>query len=279
MPPLQRGLAGAARGVGLGRHLHRLHDLAPRATEAALGWLRRTSSGVDGLAEGMDRRAGTVRAALANVDLFLAPTDFARERAIEFGAPAAKVRLFPYGVLRGAPRARHEGTRRRFGFMGTLSPHKGAHVLVEAFRALADPSLTLDLHGSLTVQPAYVASLRRAAEGDSRIRLRGPFVEGEQDQVLASLDALVVPSIWWENSPLVVIEALAAGLPVIASRTGGVAELVPASAGILVPPGDPAALREALASVASGARLAAGHAPLSLKTVAEEAAELEALYV
>jgi glycosyltransferase involved in cell wall biosynthesis len=279
VPPLQRGLAGAARGVGVGRHLHRLHDLAPRVTEAMLGWLRWVSpGGAEGLDAGMDRRAAAVRRALENVDLFLAPTDFARDRAIEFGAPADKVRLFPYGVLRRAPRVRHEGLRHRFGFMGTLAPHKGAHVLVEAFRALADPALTLDVYGSLTVQPAYVASLRRAANGDSRIRLRGPFAEGEQDRVLESLDTLVVPSVWWENSPLVVIEALAAGLPVIASRTGGVPELVPESAGILVPPGDPAALREALAAVASGARFAGGHAPLPFKTVAEEAAELETLY-
>jgi glycosyltransferase involved in cell wall biosynthesis len=278
VPRLQRGLAGAARGAGLGRHLHRLHDLAPRMTEAALRWLRRASPAPSALAAGMDRRAATLRRAAENVDLFLAPTLFMRDRAIDFGVPAEKVRLFPYGVLRQPPRGRGAGPRRRFGFVGTLAPHKGAHVLVSAFRGVADPGLTLDLHGSLTVQPSYVASLRSAAAGDERICFRGSFAEGEQHRVLGSLDALVVPSVWWENSPIVVIEALAAGLPVIASRTGGVAELIPEGAGLLVPPGDPAALREAIAAVGSGRQLADAQPPLSLKTVDDEARELEALY-
>ena len=82
--------------------------------------------------------------------------------------------------------------------------------------------LTLDVHGSPNVEPSYAASLKAAAGTDARIRFRGPFAEGEQARVLAELDVLVVPSIWWENSPLVVLEALAAGLPVIASRTGGI---------------------------------------------------------
>jgi glycosyltransferase involved in cell wall biosynthesis len=278
VPPLQRGLAGAVRRAGLGRHLHRLHDLAPRMTETALGWLRRASPAPSTLAAGMDRRAATLRRAAENVDLFLAPTSFMRDRAIDFGVPAEKVRLFPYGVLRQPPRGRRAGARRRFGFVGTLAPHKGAHVLVGAFRGVADPDLTLDLHGSLTVQPSYVAALRRAAAGDERIHFHGFFGEGEQDRVFGSLDALVVPSVWWENSPIVVIEALAAGLAVIASRTGGVPELIPEGAGLLVPPGDPAALREAIALVGSGARLAEAQAPVPQKTTNDEARELEALY-
>jgi glycosyltransferase involved in cell wall biosynthesis len=278
-PPLQRGLAGAGRRLGLGGSLHRIHDVAPRATERLLAWVRRVSPArPDRLARGMDRRAAVLRAALEHVDVFLAPTAFARDRALELGVPAGKLRLFPYGVLRQPPRPRRAGARRRFGFMGTLAPHKGAHVLVGAFRAVADPALTLDLHGSLTVQPSYVASLRHAAAGDDRIRIHGPYAEGQQERVLDELDALVVPSIWWENSPLVVIEALGAGIPVIASRTGGVGDLVPGDAGLLVPPGDTAALRDAIAALASGAVLAGPRAPLPFKTVAEEAAGLEALY-
>jgi glycosyltransferase involved in cell wall biosynthesis len=278
-PPLQRGVAGVGRRLGLGRALHRLHDLAPRATERSLAWLRRASPArADHLARGMDRRAAVLRAAIEHADVLLAPTAFARDRALEFGVPADKLRLFPFGALRRPPRPRQAGTRRRFGFMGTLAPHKGPHVLMSAFRAVADPALTLDFHGSLTVQPSYVASLRRAAAGDDRIRLHGPFAEGEQERVLGALDALVLPSIWWENSPLVIIEALAAGIPVIASRTGGVADLVPEDAGLLVPPGDPNALRDAIAALASGAQLAGPRAPLPFKTMAEEAAQLEALY-
>jgi glycosyltransferase involved in cell wall biosynthesis len=279
VPPLQRGLAGAARGLGLGRHLHRLHAWAPRLTQAILGLFRRAApDAAEERATAMDRRAHALRAALEPVDVFLAPTSFARDRAVEFGVPAARARVLRLGVLRAKARARAAGRRKRLGFVGTIAPHKGARVLVEAFRLLPDADATLDLNGSESVHPSYVAALRQAAESDPRIRFRGPFPEGEQDAVLAAMDVLVLPSLWWENSPLTVLEALGHGLPVVASRTGGVPELLPADAGLLVPPGDVHALREALASVLSGARLGEARAPLPLPTVAEHAAELEAVY-
>ena len=278
-PPLQRGLAGAARRLGLGRYLHRLHDVAPAATEGLLRLLRRTvpEPGA-GLAEGMDRRARRLQRVVAEIDLVLAPTAFARDRALEFGVAASKVQLCPYGVLTAPAQPRAAGRRLRFGFIGTVAPHKGVHVLVDAFRAVADPAATLDVHGSLTVQPAYVAQLRRAAEGDPRIHLRGPFAEGGQAAALAQLDVLVVPSLWWENSPLVVLEALGAGVAVVASRTGGVPELLSEGDGLLVPPGDARALGEALAAVARGDRLSEAREAPALKTSADEAAVMESLY-
>jgi glycosyltransferase involved in cell wall biosynthesis len=181
-------------------------------------------------------------------------------------------------VLEAGARPRRAGRRPRIGFVGTLAPHKGVHVLLEAFRGLANRDATLGINGSETVYPAYVAGLRSAAAGDARVRFHGPFPEGGQESVLGQTDVLVVPSIWWEHSPLTVLEALGHGVPVIASATGGVPELVPPDAGILVPPGDAAALGEALAAVVEGRRLGEARPPLPLKTAAEEAAELEAVY-
>jgi glycosyltransferase involved in cell wall biosynthesis len=279
VPPLQRGLAGAARGLGLGRQLHRLHDLAPRFTETTLRLLRRAAPpDLPAGALAMDRRAEALRSAVAGVDVFLAPTVFARDRALEFGLDASRTHVVRLGVLTEPPRARPAGVRRRFGFVGTLAPHKGVHVLVEAFRSLPDPAITLDLHGSETVHPGYAASLRRAAEGDARVRFRGPFPEGAQDAVLHSLDVLVLPSVWWENSPLVVLEAQGRGVPVIASAIGGVPELVTGDSGLLVPPGDREQLRDAIRSVLDGLRLAGALAPLPLQTVAEHAAAMEGFY-
>jgi glycosyltransferase involved in cell wall biosynthesis len=230
------------------------------------------------LASAMDRRAEALRRVMTEVDVVLAPTAFARDRALEFGVSADKVRLLPYGVLRERPRARSAGRRRRFGFIGTLAPHKGVHVLVEAFRGLPDPDATLDIHGSLSVQPAYADALRAAAAGDARIRFHGAFAEGGQEAALAGVDVLVVPSVWWENSPLTILEALGAGRAVIASRIGGVPELVPEGAGLLVPPDDATALRQALTAVARGERLAEARDAPPLKTAAEEAAVMESLY-
>jgi glycosyltransferase involved in cell wall biosynthesis len=165
------------------------------------------------------------------------------------------------------------------GFIGTVAPHKGVHVLVDAFQAIAHPEASLDIHGSLSADPAYARRVRDAASSDPRIRWHGAFPEGGQAQVHEALDVLVVPSLWWENSPITALEALADGLAVVASRTGGVPEVLDEGRlGLLVPPGDATALRVALEDVMAGRKLSEVLPPLPLKTVAEGARELEALY-
>jgi glycosyltransferase involved in cell wall biosynthesis len=159
-----------------------------------------------------------------------------------------------------------------------MAPHKGVHVLVDAFRRVHDPGITLDLHGPLTMAPAYVERLRIAAAGDPRIRFRGGFAEGGQADILAGLDLVVVPSVWWENSPLVVLEALAEGVPVVASAIGGLPEIVPEGAGMVVPPGDAAALAAVLADAAAGRVLGGALPPVALKTIDEGARELVGVY-
>jgi glycosyltransferase involved in cell wall biosynthesis len=280
VPPLQARLSTGLRRMGLVSAAHRLHAAAPRAVEGALALIRRHAPPAsNGLAAEMDRRAARLRAAAGDVTVFLAPTSFVRERTIELGIDPARVRVWPLGATFGAPRARRAGPRRRFGYVGTLLPHKGVHVLIEAFRALAAPDLSLEIHGSAAVDPDYAHRLRQLAAGDSRVRFCGPFPEGEQQRVLGGLDALVLPSLWWENSPLTVLEALAAGLPVIATTTGGVPELLQeAGRGLLAPPGDVAALRELLDAAASGRVLSGALPPLAIKTVDDETRDLAVLY-
>jgi glycosyltransferase involved in cell wall biosynthesis/GT2 family glycosyltransferase len=280
VPPLQRGLSAAARRAGLGGQLHTIHALAPRIVEKGLALARRVAPPrADGLAQGMDRRAARLRALAADVDLFLAPTGFARDRALEFGLDPAKVQVRRLGAVAGPARPRPASPRRRIGFVGTLAPHKGVDVLIRAFRSVRGADLTLDLHGSLTAHPGYVAELRRAADGDPRIRFHGPFAEGDQPRVLAAIDLLALPSVWWENSPLTVLEALAAGIPVVASAIGGLPEIVAdGDTGLLVPASDVEALRRALEDVTGGRVLAEGREPVPLSTAADGARDLEELY-
>ena len=278
VPAMQRGAAAGLRAVGLGRALHRLRDAAPRLAEGALGALRRAAPRLDGLAVAMDRRRDGLRAALAAVDLFVAPTRFARDRAVEVGASAERIRVSGLGVATHGPRPRPRGPRRRLGYVGTLAPHKGVHTLVDAVHGLRRDDVTLDLFGSPSVFPAYARDLERRAAGDTRIRFRGGFPEGDQERVLAGLDALVLPSLWWENSPISVLEALARGLAVVASRTGGVPEILSEEAGLLVEPGDTTSLRTALEGLADGRLLAEAHPPWPVKTVEAGARELLGLY-
>jgi glycosyltransferase involved in cell wall biosynthesis len=279
VPPAQARLGAAARSAGLGGPLHRLNAAAPAVSGTILRLVRRLSPAPVGLEAEMDRRAIALRTALRGVDHFLAPTRFALDRALEFGIAADHVEVAPLGAVVERARRRPADRRRRFGFIGSILPHKGLHVLIEAFRGLHGDDLALDIRGNLRLDAGYASALREAAGGDSRIRFLGAFAEGEQKDALSGIDVLVLPSVWWENSPLTVLEALAAGIPVVASAIGGVPELIQDGvSGLLVEPRSPDSLRAALADVAEGRRLAAPLDALPIRTIADEAESLEGRY-
>ena len=134
-----------------------------------------------------------------------------------------------------APRQRAEGPL-RLGFLGRLVEEKGIDLLIEACRQLPPGGWTLSVGGRA---PDSDAALRRRAEG-LPVTFDG-FVE--TGRFLAGIDVLVAPVLWAEPFGLTIVEALAAGVPVIGSRLGGVGEILrDVEPGWLFPPGDIAAL-------------------------------------
>lgn len=186
----------------------------------------------------------------------IAPSDFLKDKFVtREGLPASRV-----VVLRGPieprmsltePPARARDRPLRLLFVGTLVPEKGPHVLVPAFRQALSyrPELTLTIVGG--GPEAYVSSLREAAQG-LPIRFPGRLeVEGVID-AYETHDVLVFPSIWDEPFAVVPLEAMAMGLAVVATTAGGTPEaIVHEETGLLVPPGDPGALRDALLRLAA----------------------------
>jgi glycosyltransferase involved in cell wall biosynthesis len=278
-PPMQRGAMRAMRLAGLGRSLHHFRQVWPRTTLRILSGLRHLSPARPSqLAAELDQRDDHLRERVAMATAILAPTRFARDRAIEWGAPEGKVRVLPLGAITGPSQRREAAPRRRFAYLGTVAPHKGLQVLVEALMGLSNHHWSLDIIGNAGINPAYTALLRTLARNDERIRFLGSVPPSQHERLWPSIDLLVLPSLWWENSPLAVLEALAAGIPVVASRTGGVPEIVPPGAGVLVSPGDVEELRSALGDVLEGRILTGALDPLPLKTAREGAVELSALY-
>ena len=155
------------------------------------------------------------------------------------------------------PSSAHD-TRLRIVFVGRMIAEKGPDVLIRAARRLGRPDLEFLLVGShgfardAALSP-YEHELRRLAderssESSADIRFE-PFVDRMAlPALLRSADVLVVPSRWAEPSGLTAMEGLATGLPVIASRVGGLPDLV-GSAGVLVQPDDPDALAAAIAAL------------------------------
>jgi len=132
-------------------------------------------------------------------------------------------------VLRFADFRRTESKKVRFGFVGSIIPSKGVHVLIDAFKRVSSEDAELRIHGagySFEGYEDYEKEMRSMARGDGRITFAGPFDNTRVGEVFAEFDVLVVPSIWYENSPLTIHEAALAGAPVIASDIGGMAEFV-----------------------------------------------------
>jgi glycosyltransferase involved in cell wall biosynthesis len=152
----------------------------------------------------------------------------------------------PYGLnlehIKRHPRPALKSSGLHVGFIGTLSPHKGAHVLLEAVKSVS-PDVHLSIWGKETDFPEYVSTLKAMAGTQPTIAFRGTFDNDTFSDVLATLDCVVVPSLWRENAPLVMLSSLAAGCPVLASDYPGLAEHVKnGENGFLFIPGDAASL-------------------------------------
>lgn len=206
-------------------------------------------------------RQAHLTALLSLVDRFIAPSRFLAERFVDWGLAADRITVLPNQVRGMAHPERAFRTRPdRFAFFGSIAAHKGILPLLAAAR-LAGDRLTLDLHGGLGhAEDAFRRDFADALAAAPNASHRGPYARDDLPALMAHADWVVVPSIWWENAPLVVLEAQEAGLPVICSGIGGLAEMVEHGVtGLHVPPGDPRALAEAMRTAASDRK---GHARL-----------------
>ena len=226
-----------------------------------------------------------LRARLLEADRILSPSRFVRDVFERNGFPAGRITVCDYGTAEPPPAmaarfaARQSHAPVRFGFLGTLMREKGVGVLADAFGTLPPGAAELHVFG-VPVDAAFEAEVRARATHPG-IRWRGSLAHAERWQALAEVDVLVVPSTWYENSPLAIHEALRAGVPVIGSAIGGIPELVRDHVnGRLFPPGDAGALAACLRQAAEdpGCVERWRRAIVPPKPMAAHVDELEALY-
>ncbi|MCC6177940.1 MAG: glycosyltransferase family 4 protein [Chloroflexi bacterium] len=261
-------------------------NLAARGLLAAARWASMVRlPGLRGYVGNADERFRVVRRAFEHADAVIAPSRFLRDTFIRNGFPADRIRVSPYGIDLSwrpddAPR-RPDGVL-ALGYLGQIEPIKGVDILVRAVRTL-DPTVRvrLSIYGPLDKNPAYAESVRTLAGDDERIHFPGAYGRGDLCQILARLDAVVVPSIWYENTPLVIAEAHAARRPVLATHLGGMAEAVTHEIdGLLFKRGDATDLARLIRQLAEEPglldRLREGIRPV--RTIDDEVIELLALY-
>ncbi len=195
-------------------------------------------------------RRSAARAAIRACDAYVAGSKAIHDDYVNAGVIDASkpFHVIPYGVSVAIPREPRPRTRLpiRFGYAGSISPHKGIHLAVEAMRDLDPSQASLHVWGDATALPEYVADLMKRSGGASVV-FEGRFREEEKPRVFASMDVLLVPSIGLESFGLAPREAMTCGVPVIASAGGALSEMfTPGECGDLFPAGDAAALKRVL---------------------------------
>jgi len=269
---------------------------APRVVHRMAHGLRRRFPGLVGSAAAIARRAVAspvtpadirhrleqARAVFGDVDLFIAPSAFLATEFQKLGVDAARIHVSDNGfsplTARSADRA---SGPLRIGFVGTIVWHKGVHVLIEAAKRLPADACEVLIFGDPNVSPDYFSRLTAEASG-APIRFMGAFDRADIADVYAQIDVLVVPSIWFENSPLVIHEAFMAGVPVVAARIGGIPEFVMhGENGLLYDAASPKDLAAALrVLIDQPDRLEAFRRALpAIKTIDQDASDWEVRYV
>ncbi|MBF0100156.1 MAG: glycosyltransferase [Desulfobacterales bacterium] len=158
------------------------------------------------------------------------PTRHMAQKLIEFGLDQRLVMVKPYGIQKShyeniSVKGQHQ--RLKLGFIGTFHPCKGAHILLKAFQMIPSKlAVDLYMYGDTKACPEYSEKLTLLKNNDPRIHFCGTFANEKIGEILLNIDILVVPSIWYENAPVVISEAQAAKLPVITSNLGGLNTLV-----------------------------------------------------
>lgn len=167
---------------------------------------------------------------MSGCDRIVAVSEWSRSLLLENGVPPEKLFFSRHGTSAETVRAteRKRGGILRLVFLGRHAEVKGLHLLIGAIRSLPDLAVSLDIYGICQGPEDELCKNRavRQAAGDPRIVFYPPVGHRGVAEKIASYDALAVPSIWMETGPLVVLEAFAAGVPVIANPLGGLKELI-----------------------------------------------------
>lgn len=195
------------------------------------------------------------------VDAFVAPSRFIKDRHVAWGLPESRIEVIANAVpdAEPVPDANAPETPHRFGLFANLAPHKGVLLALDAaMRIPGDQPFELQVHGAdLYREPGFSAELSAAlAAAGPRVIAGGAYERATIGRLMSGIDWVVVPSTWWENAPLVILEAFRHRKPVITADIGGMAEMVRDGVeGLRFRAGNPADLSRVLQRAARDAGL------------------------
>ncbi|WP_424099165.1 glycosyltransferase [Moorena producens] len=193
-------------------------------------------------------RHSALNSLLAEVDHIVAVCNWVRDVLLLNQVPSAKISVIRQGlchddihnIVKPENFSEQPSTQTlKIAFLGRIDPTKGIHILIEALQRIPLLPISLDIYGVSQgiASDSYQEKLHKTSQNDPRIQFKPSIPAAQVIATLREYDLLAVPSQWLETGPMVVMEAFAAGIPVIGSRLGGIAELVQDGVnGILVEP-------------------------------------------
>ena len=222
---------------------------------------------------------------LSQVDHVVAVCEWVHDVLLRNGVPQNKLSLSRQGIVYGrataAPRRERAGAPLRVAYFGRASREKGVDILVSALADLPAVDVTLDCYViRQAAADAGFDALTELARRDPRVRIRAAVRPGDVHDAMRAYDLIAVPSRCLETGPLVVLDAHAAGVPVLGTGIGGIAELVRDGIdGILVAGTEPAGWARAIAAIAADRSLldrltGAIRPPRSVLDVAQDTAAI-----
>jgi glycosyltransferase involved in cell wall biosynthesis len=156
-----------------------------------------------------------------------------------------------YHKLKRSNKTNKKGHTLVFCYAGSLNEHKGVHILIDAFKKIKSNNIILKIFGS-GPNPSYTKRLFSMAKDDKRVEFCGVYSEEDVGDILSNVDIVIIPSLCFENYPLVLHEALACNTPVVVSNIGGMAERIQDGLnGFAFPVGDAEALKTVMERVIS----------------------------
>ena len=174
-----------------------------------------------------------IREVLDRASALLVPSPFARDVYVRDGVAEERLQVLEYGMDVDAyaeTAHRTDESRVRIGYLGSVLPSKGVHLLIDAFKRIGSSETSLEIHGPVLPfhqDHGYGERLQRLAEGwEAQIHFRGAYDPADTPALLSRLDVLVVPSIWYETYCMVIREGFLAGVPVLASNFGAMAQAI-----------------------------------------------------
>ena len=179
--------------------------------------------------------------AINQADLIISRSNFLKALYVDAGVDPERIKYIRQGQYFSSVRAedlqKASSKYLRVGYFGQIAWHKGVHILLAALRRLPEEDYRATVYGNLNSFPQYSGKLKRLVR--KNIALAGIIGQDSMWQAMRELDVVVVPSINYENSPNVILQAFVYRTPVVVSNLGGMAELVEHEKnGLLFNPGD-----------------------------------------